>query len=228
MMGQLSIQERRDFKVFIIGWMILVLLLACTQRGDVFLWINQFSNSISDRIFTYITHTGLGIFAASIGLFFLLFISLKKGMQLSLALLLVSVFTNLGKRFLFFQHNRPLMEYDYIDLYRIVPDVPLSFYRSFPSGHTMTAFGLAVVLASFTRDDRLGILLYCWAMLVAFSRIYLCQHFFVDVVWGMILGFCAGILSLVIMNKISEIKNKEWLDKSVYGLLWKKYNASKL
>jgi len=159
-MGQGSFYKRVDFLFFISGWVILIFILAFTHRGDVFLWVNRFSNPLFDKFFSWITFTGLGSVAAIFSLFFLLFISFKKGMQLSLALFWVSVFTNIGKRFLFLQHNRPLMEYDYIDLYRILPDVPLSYYRSFPSGHTMTAFGVAVVLAYFIRDSRFGLILY--------------------------------------------------------------------
>ncbi len=224
MMSQNSFHKRIDFHFFIAGWIVMIFLLVLTHRGDVFLWVNRFSNSYFDKVFSLITLTGLGSVAALFSLFFLLFISLKKGMQLSLALLWVSVFTNLGKRFLFLQHNRPLMEYDYLDLYRILPNVPLSYYRSFPSGHTMTAFGLAVVLAYFLRDSRSGPFLYLWALLVAFSRIYLCQHFFVDTVWGMIFGFVSGLLSVLIVNKIAENPKLGWLDKSVFCLIGHKTN----
>jgi len=57
---------------------------------------------------------------------------------------------------------------------------------SFPSGHTITAFAVAVSLARFYPDLALG-LLFC-ALSVAASRILLGMHFLSDVVAGAAIG----------------------------------------
>ena len=59
-------------------------------------------------------------------------------------------------------------------------------YDSFPSGHTNSAFVMAVVLSSLYPTWRW--LWYGAAVLVAFTRVYLDVHFVSDVVAGAILG----------------------------------------
>ena len=57
---------------------------------------------------------------------------------------------------------------------------------SFPSGHTITAFAVAVSLSRFYPDLAIG-LLFC-ALSVAASRILLGMHFLSDVVAGATIG----------------------------------------
>jgi undecaprenyl-diphosphatase len=65
---------------------------------------------------------------------------------------------------------------------------------SFPSGHTMTAFSIALVLSYFYRGIELPI--YFFACSVAVSRIVLGMHFLSDVLAGAILGIGLGCCSL--------------------------------
>ena len=60
---------------------------------------------------------------------------------------------------------------------------------SFPSGHTMTAFGITVALALFY--PALSAALLFFAFSIAISRVVLGMHFVSDVIVGMLLG--AGI-----------------------------------
>jgi len=63
---------------------------------------------------------------------------------------------------------------------------------SFPSGHTMTAFAVAIPLALFFPTWTIG-LLFC-AFSVAISRILLGMHFLSDVVAGALIGAVIGYL----------------------------------
>jgi undecaprenyl-diphosphatase len=63
---------------------------------------------------------------------------------------------------------------------------------SFPSGHTMTAFAVAIPLALFYPTITLG-LLFC-ALSIAMSRILLGMHFLSDVVAGALIGTGLGYL----------------------------------
>ena len=64
---------------------------------------------------------------------------------------------------------------------------------SFPSGHTLASFASATVFAQM--DWRAGIVAYCYASLIALSRLFLRVHFFTDVFFSMILGVGLGILA---------------------------------
>lgn len=72
-----------------------------------------------------------------------------------------------------------------------VPDVDLNVGQtSFPSGHTMSAFGLFSLLALIAgQQSRKRVLfLAVLAISVGISRIFLVQHFLVDVLGGALLG----------------------------------------
>ena len=64
---------------------------------------------------------------------------------------------------------------------------------SFPSGHTITAFAVAIGLSSFY-PALLGILLFL-ALVIAASRILLGMHFLSDVVAGAAIGIGLGLTS---------------------------------
>jgi undecaprenyl-diphosphatase len=64
---------------------------------------------------------------------------------------------------------------------------------SFPSGHTMTAFAVAIPLSMFYPDITVG-LLFC-ALSIAMSRILLGMHFLSDVVAGALIGTGLGYLA---------------------------------
>ena len=63
---------------------------------------------------------------------------------------------------------------------------------SFPSGHTMTAFAVAIPLALFYPTLMIG-LFFC-ALSIAMSRILLGMHFLSDVVAGALIGTALGYL----------------------------------
>ena len=72
---------------------------------------------------------------------------------------------------------------------------------SFPSGHTMTAFSVALVVSYFYPSME-GVLFFL-ALSIACSRIVLGMHFLSDVLAGIVLGValgCASITALAAMG----------------------------
>jgi undecaprenyl-diphosphatase len=65
---------------------------------------------------------------------------------------------------------------------------------SFPSGHTMTAFSIALVVSYFY--PSLEGALFFLALSIAVSRIVLGMHFLSDVLAGMVLGVALGCASI--------------------------------
>jgi len=81
---------------------------------------------------------------------------------------------------------------------RLRPD--LSANDSFPSRHTAFAFFVAAFLPV---EKKWKILLWTWAFLVAFSRLWLNVHWFSDVIAGAGIGI---VLAFLIKNKNLEKK----------------------
>jgi membrane-associated phospholipid phosphatase len=72
---------------------------------------------------------------------------------------------------------------------------------SFPSGHTTTAFGLAVLLAAFM-PPKWRIVPITWAIVVAIARLYHGEHNLLDVVTGAALGTAfATVLWFLLLNR---------------------------
>lgn len=71
---------------------------------------------------------------------------------------------------------------------RVVGD-PL-FTNSFPSGHTLTAWAVAVACSAFV--PKLRLILFPLAALIGISRVYVGAHFPLDVIFGALLGALVG------------------------------------
>jgi len=71
---------------------------------------------------------------------------------------------------------------------------------SFPSGHTITAFAVALALGSYYPAMLPG-LLFCAAS-VALSRILLGMHFLTDVLAGAALGAALGELCATVLRRL--------------------------
>jgi undecaprenyl-diphosphatase len=65
---------------------------------------------------------------------------------------------------------------------------------SFPSGHATTSFGLAWVVARSYPYLAVEVSVYLVAAMIAFSRVYVQEHYPLDVLGGAILGSLVSIL----------------------------------
>jgi membrane-associated phospholipid phosphatase len=105
---------------------------------------------------------------------------------------------------------RPLsLEIENVIIHKI-ERVPLHRMHSLPSGHTSTAFTMALLLANIMKRKFFVFLLPVIAFLVGYSRVYLGQHFVTDVCAGMFIGIVSAYLSLLIYKSyLNKIKKKE-------------------
>ena len=127
----------------------------------------------------------------------MLFVSKKKLMMFICVGILCWLITMLCKDLIFGNIPRPTKLMPLQSFRHILKDVSVyKEYYSFPSGHSMLAFSVMSMFASFSKRKIWGILFFLIAFCAAFSRIYLLQHFYVDTYVGAILG--VGITVLVI------------------------------
>ena len=120
----------------------------------------------------------------------------RYGAAIALAIVLTTV---VGEFVLkpFVARPRPFLQYS--DLTALIPP-PSSF--SFPSGHTGSSFAAATAL--FAMNRRAGLAAYVLAILIGFSRLYLCVHFPTDVAAGALLGIVCGIVAAFAVKRIGD------------------------
>jgi membrane-associated phospholipid phosphatase len=95
-----------------------------------------------------------------------------------------------------------------------ISGVTCSGINSFPSGHTTTIFAFTTLLSFYFPDKRLGFVFFLAAALTGFSRIYLSDHFPIDVLGGSILGVFISLLTYQFIPA-SELDKK--FGKSLFG-----------
>jgi membrane-associated phospholipid phosphatase len=78
---------------------------------------------------------------------------------------------------------------------------------SFPSGHTATVFAIATVLVLMLKNKNWQIPIFFVAVLVGYTRIYLAQHFLIDVIIGAFIGTVSGVLSYHLVIHAKGIKS---------------------
>jgi undecaprenyl-diphosphatase len=155
-------------------------------------WINHNRIRAFDNYFIWITDTAyiVAILVALVVLFFGVkkrSTSLKtKGWQLVICLCINSMVVNILKytinRDRPFEHNHAIEK------------LSTGGSPSFPSGHTADAFVIAVLLSFlFSRRWVLLLSVWCWAILVAYSRMSLGVHYPSDVLGSMLLGLIVAI-----------------------------------
>ncbi len=153
------------------------------------LFLNGLHNPMGDIIMKYITHLGTGYVYIPIFLYLLYKnkrLSLIFVISVAVQFLLVSV---LMKRYLFVDMLRPIAVIPDFDTLNLVEGVKLHRLYSFPSGHSQTAFLVASFLVYTLKNRVYGMLIFLAAALIAISRAYLFQHFFMDIWVGSFIGF---------------------------------------
>ena len=194
-----------------------VFLIAFGKDGS-FLWLNQYHNNWLDLFFSKYTFFGDGLFAVLLSVILFFFIKTQRLSMILLSAYIVSgLLAQLLKRL--FNAPRPKAFFTPEQYNKFVDGVTVANSHSFPSGHTTTAFGMAIILAYFTSNKYLQSIFFILALTAGFSRIYLGQHFLTDVLAGAILGSFISLCAILISNSIPN-------QKPVQLLQYKKSNQN--
>lgn len=106
--------------------------------------------------------------------------------------------TSVSSIFIFKNIFHRMRPYSLAEMGAVSDICPADF--SFPSAHASTAFAAAAVLTYF--DPKRRLFYYLVAVLISFSRIYLGCHYFLDVVFGSLLGYAISKLVLLLKLKV--------------------------
>ncbi|NOS94382.1 MAG: phosphatase PAP2 family protein [Cyclobacteriaceae bacterium] len=178
---------------------LLCILSVFIPKGEEVLFINGNNSSFLDQFFATITHLGAGHL-----LILILIVSLFVRFQVSL--LTIAVWISHGlvcsvfKRVLFRHLDRPKQLIDN-QLLHFIPNVDVHAHFSFPSGHTATIFCICFLLSLWIKNRIVTVLLLLVALVVGYSRIYLLQHFLMDVAAGATIGVVCTYLFWLYFQK---------------------------
>jgi membrane-associated phospholipid phosphatase len=185
------------------------------SQKTLFFWFNGSHFPWQDEIMQYYTNVGDGLFAVIIALLLLLFFSIRNGLITLISFLLGGIAVQILKRFVFFEHKRPWSMYASDEHLHLVAGYHPYSNNSFPSGHATSAFGLFVLLALFSKKKWMGLIYFLLAMMVAYSRVYLSQHFFIDIYFGALTGVVFSIITYLWLNGSKSFLKKERFDKGL-------------
>ncbi len=167
-------------------------------------WLYQFN-----QLYTHPFLDGFMIFVTTVGLLLCPLLSLmfmlRQQRQLGRAVL-ATLLSGFFLTLLFWALSmRPRPE----DVRLLLPSPP---FPSFPSGHTVAAFGTATVIALAYRTLHWWLLLFGGAALISYSRLYLGVHYPSDVLAGFVLGIGTGAACYgLFMTKLPYLQRLRWL-----------------
>ncbi|NEU07781.1 phosphatase PAP2 family protein [Flavihumibacter sp. R14] len=195
----------RQHRTFVISYLLFLVLGYVIQlaipKTELFLLTNRHYNETLDYVFKVITMIGDGFTMVLIGLG-MLFVRYRYSVVTVLAYAYSSVVVQIVKRL--FNSPRPSKFFEGINPIRTLDGYPLYEWNSFPSGHSASAFTLAVVLTYLLPNKHKHWIILPMALLTAFSRVYLAQHFFQDIVAGSVLAV------VLTFQLIWWLENSKW------------------
>jgi membrane-associated phospholipid phosphatase len=192
----------------------LVLLCACLvikliyTKDEIYFAVNTRHNDFLDTIEPYITDLGNGWTIVALAAIVSLY-------NYRIAFLLITTFiiTSLSVQAakFFFDAPRPQLYFkDQLSKIHFVKGVEMLNHNSFPSGHTLTAFATGALLTYLAKNKNWGFLLVFYGVMVGFSRMYLSEHFFEDVIGGSVLGVFLTIFWIRYIDSRKFINSPKW------------------
>lgn len=188
------------FVRFLTLWLLGLLLYLNHDHGYWVLFFNERHTPFLDFFFAYWTHTGSTLFFVILAALYLI-MCFRKGLVLAITGISVLFVSRLLKQVIFVGVPRPAKYFEGVVTLKIVEGSTHVLYNAFPSGHTMAAFALATFFALSIQKNWASIALLLGAFLCGISRIYLGQHFLVDVLAGSLIGLLLSLAAVYFFRK---------------------------
>jgi len=198
------------YSIFLLVGIIILLLYS---KIDIHLVINKINSPFLDVFFKYITAFGAFILIAPI-IIVTAFLRYRYAIIAIASSILATLLTQILKRWVYYDSPRPKVVFEHLYDLHFVENVQLHSNHSFPSGHTAGAFALFIVLALINKRPVYQFLFLIMALLVGYSRMYLSQHFLIDVVVASAVGTLSAFVCYFWLNNTKN-RSKTWMDKSI-------------
>lgn len=181
---------------------------------EIFLSLNAIHNPQVDMLMFYISKMWIWI-PLYLGVIFFFVKKWKMEaiwiiLSVVICVVLTDQLTNLTKEI--FQRLRPSHEPDLQGLVHYVKGYVGGRF-GFVSGHSANVFGFALLSSLIFKNRYYTWSIFTWAVIVAYSRIYLGVHYPLDIFCGMLLGLGVATIVYLILDKfrkklIAEIKSR--------------------
>ncbi|NCI47966.1 phosphatase PAP2 family protein [Sediminibacterium soli] len=190
----------------ITGIGLIVLSFLLTKR-ELFLAMNHDLGRFADYLFTLFTHLGDGTVWVPVAL--LVFIYRRDKFPLVFCTVVIGtiIVQSLKNVFIPAQVRPGTLITDH-SLFHSVEWVPLLTNFSFPSGHTTTAFSIFLLSCLLIHKKWIVPVGFVYACLVAHSRVYLAEHFPLDIGGGMLTALVTLWISILLQRKWDNRRRK--------------------
>lgn len=199
----LSVVKREVLFIYTLFFVTSIIFISIFNKYALHLKINQFHTSFFDVFFKYTTFLGDG---ALFGVLAVVFLFLKRKMFYVFVVsgVLTLLITHLFKKILFKGVLRPVAALNDESLH-LIDGVKMAMLNSFPSGHTTTAFAIFTILCLHFAKCKSQYLWVSLAIIAGLSRVYLSQHFLIDIFFGSFIGIFIGIISMSLFCKAHKV-----------------------
>lgn len=188
-------ENRTFFLAYFLLMAIALFILLAHSKESGFILLNFYHTPFLDFAFQGITLLGDGIFSVV----FCLALLVVKKRYLSFMIFVSFASSGIAAQVLkyFISEARPAIFLEKTNYPYFIDNVTLHNFHSFPSGHTTSIFALVSIIAFASKDKKYAIPLVLLGALVGYSRMYLGQHFMVDVTVGSLIGILFSIISWI-------------------------------
>jgi len=184
-------RNRQYFFGYLVFLLALMLFCIATGKDAGFLLINSFHNPLLDYFFILLTNVGNGLFVIAIIAWMVIRKKYYWAWQTGISFLFTGLLVQILKHLIY--SPRPKTFFEHRAFIHTIQGITRTGASSFPSGHTTSVFALCTLLSLFFSDKRWSIFFLMIACLTGFSRIYLSQHFPIDVLAGSLIGVLGSL-----------------------------------
>jgi membrane-associated phospholipid phosphatase len=183
-------QGKAAVQGFLVVWAIITTALGLAVMATDQLLLHRAMHPVHspgiDLFFTSITHLGDGLVPTAMGLGILFLRDVRSFLMMGVSCAASAIVVQALKRI--FAYDRPWMFKAGLGDLHWVEGIELHHHLSFPSGHATAAFSMCFALAVLLNGRLNGILIGGLAAVIAYSRVYLSQHFTEDILAGAAIG----------------------------------------
>ncbi|MBO6517651.1 MAG: phosphatase PAP2 family protein [Bacteroidia bacterium] len=209
--------KHKSLYVFWLLWMAAGLSwVALNDKGQAILDLNHYYNGFTVPFFSFFTRMAevMGVVLPLV--YLLIFKSIREQLGFLMVAVLTLSLVYFFKNIVYDDAIRPIVYFERLGIELTNrSEITLNRKHSFPSGHTAAGFAYFMYLGLNANKKVLKAVFMVIAMLIGISRVFLAQHFVIDIMAGSALG--VFIATVVYYFWIFGAKESSKLDRKLFN-----------